>query len=47
MYSLRVSAPQGNILSVPLLGDPEGKRLLGRLRHKWKDYIKMVLKELR
>jgi len=32
---------------VPLLGDPEGKRLLGRLRHKWKNYIKMALKELR
>jgi hypothetical protein len=30
-----------------MAGDPEGKRLLGRLRHRWKDDINMALKELR
>jgi hypothetical protein len=29
-----------------LLGKPEGKRLLGRLRRRWKDNIKMNLKEV-
>jgi hypothetical protein len=48
MYSLRVSPPpQGNFLGVHLLVGPEGKRLLGRLGHKWKDCIKMAFKELR
>ena len=28
-----------------LVGKPEGKRPLGRLRHKWEDNIKMDLKE--
>jgi hypothetical protein len=27
------------------VGRPEGKRLLGRLRHRWVDNIKMDLKE--
>jgi hypothetical protein len=29
-----------------LLGKPEGKRPLGRLRHRWEDNIKMDLKEV-
>jgi hypothetical protein len=29
-----------------LLGKPEGKRPLGRPRHKWKDNIKMELQEV-
>jgi hypothetical protein len=28
-----------------LLGIPEGKRPLGRPRHRWKDNIKMYLQE--
>ena len=28
-----------------LLGIPEGKRPLGRPRHRWEDHIKMVLQE--
>jgi len=30
-----------------LVGRPEGKRPLGRPRHRWKDDIKMDLKEIR
>ena len=29
-----------------LVGKPEGKRPLGRPRHRWEDNIKMVLKEV-
>jgi len=29
-----------------LLGRPEGKRPLGRSRHKWEDNIKMDLREI-
>jgi hypothetical protein len=29
-----------------LVGKPEGKRPLGRLRHKWEDNIKMDLREI-
>ena len=29
-----------------LVGKPEGMRLLGRPRHKWKDNIKMELQEV-
>ena len=29
-----------------LVGKPEGKRPLGRLRRRWKDNIKMNLKEM-
>ena len=29
-----------------LVGKPEGKRLLGRPRHRWEDDIKMDLQEL-
>ena len=28
------------------VGEPEGKRLLGRLRHRWEDNIKMDLQEV-
>jgi hypothetical protein len=30
-----------------LVGNPEGKRLLGRPRRRWKDKIKMDLREIR
>jgi hypothetical protein len=30
-----------------LVGKPEGKRPLGRPRHRWVDNIKMYLKEIR
>jgi hypothetical protein len=29
-----------------LIGRPEGKRPLGRLRHRWEDNIKMDLREI-
>ena len=29
-----------------LVGKPEGKRPLGRLRRRWEDYIKMDLQEV-
>jgi len=29
-----------------LVGKPEGKRPLGRLRHRWEDNIKMYLQEV-
>jgi len=29
-----------------LLGKPEGRRLLGRPRHRWEDNIKMDLQEV-
>jgi hypothetical protein len=29
-----------------LVGKPEGKRPLGRPRHRWEDNIKMVLREI-
>jgi hypothetical protein len=29
-----------------LVGKPEGKRPLGRIRHRWKDNIKMNLREI-
>ena len=29
-----------------LVGKPEGKRSLGRLRHRWEDNIKMDLQEV-
>jgi hypothetical protein len=29
-----------------LVGKPEGKRLLGRPRHRWKDNIKMDLQQV-
>ena len=29
-----------------LTGKPSGKRSLGRLRHRWEDYIRMDLEEI-
>jgi hypothetical protein len=29
-----------------LVGRPEGKRPLGRPRHRWEDYIKMDVREI-
>jgi hypothetical protein len=29
-----------------LVGKPEGRRLLGRPRHRWEDNIKMDLREI-
>jgi len=29
-----------------LVGKPEGKRLLGRPRHRWVDHIRMALQEV-
>jgi hypothetical protein len=29
-----------------LVGKPEGKRLLGRPRHRWEDWIRMDLREI-
>jgi hypothetical protein len=29
-----------------LMGNPEGSRLLDRLRHRWEDNIKMDLREV-
>jgi hypothetical protein len=29
-----------------LVGKPEGKRLLGRPRHRWKDNIKVHIQEI-
>jgi S-ribosylhomocysteine lyase LuxS involved in autoinducer biosynthesis len=33
-------------LYMVLVGKPEGKRPLGRPRHRWEDYIKMDLQEV-
>jgi len=30
-----------------LVGKPEGRRPLGRLRHRWEDNIRMYLREVR
>jgi hypothetical protein len=35
---------EGNVYKV-LVGKPEGKRQLGRLRHRWEDGIRMDLRE--
>ena len=37
---------EGRSMYRVLVGKPEGKRLLGRPRHKWEDNIKMDLKEV-
>jgi hypothetical protein len=36
---------QGNAISI-LVGKPEGKRPLGRPRHRWQDNIRMDLREI-
>ena len=41
------SACRGEERHIPgLVGKPEGKRPLGRLRHRWEDNIKMELQEV-
>jgi hypothetical protein len=47
MYSLRVSPHPPREHSVCAFAWRPSRRLLGRLRLKWNDYIKMALKELR
>ena len=37
---------QGRAVHRVLVGKPEGKRPLGRPRHKWEDNIKMDLQEV-
>ena len=37
---------QGRVVHRVLMGNPEGKRPLGRPRRKWKDNIKMDLQEV-
>jgi len=41
-----VYGEKGGVCSV-LAGKPEGKRQLGRPRHRWEDNIKMYLQEVR
>jgi hypothetical protein len=38
---------KGRIVYKILVGSPEGKRPLGRRRHRWEDNIKMDLREIR
>jgi hypothetical protein len=40
------SMEEGRIVSRVLVRRPEGKRLLGRVRRRWKDNIKMDLREI-
>jgi len=37
---------EDRVLHRVLMGKPEGKRPLGRPRHRWEDNIKMDLKEV-
>ena len=37
---------EGRVVHKVLVGKPEGKRPLGRPRHRWEDNIKMDLKEV-
>jgi len=37
---------EGSVLYRVLVGKPEGKRPLGRPRHRWEDNIKMDLQEV-
>ena len=37
---------EGRRVSKHLIGKPTGKRLLGRPRHKWEDYISMNLRQM-
>jgi len=37
---------EGRIVYRVLVGKPEEKRLLGRLRHRWEDNIKMDVQEV-
>ena len=38
---------EGRVVHRVLVGKPEGKRPLGRPRHRWEDNIKMDLREVR
>jgi hypothetical protein len=40
------SMEEGSGVYSVLVGRPKGKRLLGRLRHRWEDNIKMDLREI-
>jgi len=44
---LPCSAHGGDETYRVLVGTPEGKRQLGRLRRRWEDNIKMDIKEVR
>jgi hypothetical protein len=37
---------EGRVVYRVLVGKPEGKRLLGRPRHRWEDNIRMDLQEV-
>jgi hypothetical protein len=37
---------RGEFVYSALLGSPEGKRTIGRLRRRWEDNIKMDIQEL-
>jgi hypothetical protein len=37
---------EGRVVHKVLVGKPEGKRPLGRARHRWEDNIKMDLEEV-
>jgi len=37
---------EGRCVHMVLVGKPEGKRQLGRPRHRWEDNIKMDLREV-
>jgi len=37
---------QGRVVHRVLVGRPEGKRPLGRIRHRWEDNIKMDLQDV-
>ena len=38
---------EGRVVHKVFVGKPEGKRPLGRPRHRWKDDIKMDLQEMK
>jgi hypothetical protein len=37
---------EGRVVYRVLMGKPEGKRPLGRLRHRWEDYVRMDVQEV-
>ena len=45
-YNLSRCSTEFFMLYLVLVGKPEGKRLLGRPRHRWEDNIKMDLQEV-
>ena len=36
---------EGRVVHRVLVGKPEGKRPLGRSRHRWEDNIKLIFRE--